>query len=114
MSDGRDQREFDAGLRADVEAWLQGDRSRRSFLEHLALLGGAAALGRAGIGPALAADGTVEMAAPDTPLGQAQAAALEASTKGPVDGSAYRAVEAAKKLTGVTLNMTYEAGLQAL
>ena len=53
---------------------------------------------------------------PATPLGKAQAAAVKASTEGPKDGSAYRAVQAAQayKCKGVTLNMTYEAGLQAL
>ena len=54
------------------------------------------------------------MADPSTPLGQAQAAALAASTEGPKDGSAYRAVEAAKQYAGVTVSLTYEAGLQAL
>ena len=39
---------------------------------------------------------------------------MKASTEGPADGSAYRAVQAAKQYAGVTLNMTYEAGLQAL
>jgi multiple sugar transport system substrate-binding protein len=120
MTSGREQRDLDVGLREEVDAWLRGDTSRRTFLERLAVLGGAAALaGPAarlpglGIAAAHAAEG-VDLASPDTPLGKAQAAAIEASTKGPTDGSAYRAVEAAKKLSGVTLNMTYEAGLQAL
>ena len=55
-----------------------------------------------------------ELADPTTPLGKAQALALKASIEGPADGSAFRAVEAAKQFSGVTLNMTYEAGLQAL
>lgn len=120
MTSEREQREFEAGLREDVDAWLRGDTSRRTFLERLAMLGGAALIGGPalrlaglGVSPAHAAE-SVDLASPDTPLGKAQAAALEASTKGPTDGSAYRAVEAAKKLSGVTLNMTYEAGLQAL
>ena len=54
------------------------------------------------------------MRIPSTPLGKAQALALAASREGPKDGSAYRAVEAAKQYAGVNLNMTYEAGLQAL
>jgi multiple sugar transport system substrate-binding protein len=49
-----------------------------------------------------------------SPLGKAQAAALKASTEGPADGSAFRAVAEAKKFKGVTLSMTYESGLQAL
>ena len=56
----------------------------------------------------------VDLADPSKPLGKAQAAAMKASTEGPADGSAYRAVQAAKQYSGVTLNMTYEAGLQAL
>jgi multiple sugar transport system substrate-binding protein len=49
-------------------------------------------------------------------MGQVQAAAVKASTEGPVDGSAFRAVQAAQamKAKDITLNMTYEAGLQAL
>ncbi len=39
---------------------------------------------------------------------------MKASTEGPADGSAYRAVQAAKKFPGVTITQTYEAGLQAL
>ena len=56
----------------------------------------------------------MELADASSPLGKAQAAALKASTEGPADGSAFRAVAAAKKFKGVTLNMTYESGLQAL
>jgi multiple sugar transport system substrate-binding protein len=56
----------------------------------------------------------VELADPTTPLGQAQAAAVKASTEGPTDGSAYRAVQAAKGSSGITLNVTYEEKLQAL
>src|SRR5688500_8662775 len=54
------------------------------------------------------------LADPATPLGQAHAAALRASTEGPTEGSAYRAVQAGKAHSGVNINMTYEAGLQAL
>jgi multiple sugar transport system substrate-binding protein len=56
----------------------------------------------------------VDLADPSTPLGQAQAAAMKASTDGPTDGSAYRATQAAKQYGGITINMTYEVGLQAL
>jgi len=72
----REQRDFDAGLSADVDAWLCGDTSRRTFLEKLVLLGGAAVL--PGLG--FTAAGTrawaeavdlskVELADPTTPLG---------------------------------------------
>jgi multiple sugar transport system substrate-binding protein len=122
MSDGsgRDEREFHQGLSEEVDAWLRGERSRRTFLTRLAqLIGGAALAGPAAalLSPdraSAAGPVNVELAPPDTPLGKAQAAAVEASTKGPTDGSAYRAVQAAKKLKGATLNVTYESGLQAL
>ena len=60
------------------------------------------------------AQAQVQLEDPNTPLGKAQALALAASTEGPADGSAFRAVAAAKQFAGVNLNMTYEAGLQAL
>jgi multiple sugar transport system substrate-binding protein len=66
---------------------------------------------------AAAADlSNVKLADRSTPVGQAQAAAIRASTEGPTDGSAYRAVQAAQKYKdkGITLNITYESGLQAL
>lgn len=127
--DHRRSRPADPLLAAELDAWLRGDRSRRAVLRGLLVAGGYAALGAPG-GKALAAPraplprgGTrddllhraaVELAEPDTPLGKAQAEALRASTEGPKDGSASRAVEAAKRFKGVTLGMTYEAGLQAL
>ena len=43
-----------------------------------------------------------------------QADAVRASTEAQQDGSAYRAVAAAKQFKGSTVTMTYEAGLQAL
>lgn len=117
-----DQREFEAGLAEEVDAWLRGDSSRRTFLDRLASVGGLAAVGGpaasallgGGSRLALAADAGVDLDDPASPFGQAQAAAVKASTDGPRDGSAYRAVQAAKALRGVTLNMTYESGLQAL
>jgi multiple sugar transport system substrate-binding protein len=119
----RERREFQAGLSEEVDAWLSGDSSRRTFLTRLMLMGGAAMLPGLGFTAgsstawAEAVDlSKIELATPDTPLGQAQAAALKSSTEGPADGSAYRAVQAAQqyKSKGITLNMTYEAGLQAL
>lgn len=113
----RERREFEAGLAAEVDAWLRGEPTRRSFIKRFGQMTGMLAVS----GPLLGsisrsalAQAAAQLADPTTPLGQAQAAALKASTEGPADGSAYRAVQAAKKLQGVTLNMTYEAGLQAL
>ena len=123
MTDDRERREFNAGLSDDVDAWLRGETSRREFLTRFMLLGGAAML--PGLGytasgskawAAMADVSKVELADKGTPLGQAQAAAVKASSEGPTDGSAYRAVQAAQpyKDKGITLNLTYEAGLQAL
>jgi len=113
----RERREFEAGLAAEVDVWLRGEPTRRSFIKRFGQMTGMLAVS----GPLLGsisrsalAQAAAQLADPTTPLGQAQAAALKASTEGPADGSAYRAVQAAKKLQGVTLNMTYEAGLQAL
>jgi multiple sugar transport system substrate-binding protein len=117
----REKRDFNAGLAEEVDAWLRGDTSRRSFLTKLVAMGGAAMV--PGFGWTAAASkawadtvdlSKVDLADPSTPLGQAQAAAIKASTESPQDSSAYRAVQAAKKYSGTTLNMTYEAGLQAL
>lgn len=113
----RDRRDFDAGLRAELDALLSGRPTRRDFITKFGQMTGMLALS----GPMLAgmtdwalAQAALELADPSTPLGRAQALALAASTEGPQDGSAYRAAEAAKQFGGVTLNMTYEAGLQGL
>jgi multiple sugar transport system substrate-binding protein len=111
MSEDARSRSDDSLLAAELNAWLHGDRSRRAVLRGLLVAGGYAAAFGAVAGEARAA---VELAAPDTPLGRAQAEALRASTEGPKDGSASRATDAAKRFKGVTLGMTYEAGLQAL
>ncbi len=113
----REKRDFQAGLAEEVDAFLRGEKTRRDFITRFGQMTGMLAVS----GPLLAsmsdwalAQQAAELADPGTPLGQAQAAALAASTEGPADGSAFRAVEAAKQFSGVTLNMTSEAGLQAL
>ena len=113
----RERRDFEAGLRQDVDAWLRGEPTRRTFIKRFGQMTGMLAMS----GPLLAsvssmalAQAELDLADPSSPLGQAQALAMKASTEGPADGSAFRAVEAAKQFSGVTLNMTYEAGLQAL
>ncbi|MBV8703137.1 MAG: extracellular solute-binding protein [Acetobacteraceae bacterium] len=111
MSDDKRNQPDDPLLASELNAWLRGDRSRRAALRELLVAGGYAVAFGALAGKARAA---VELATPDTPLGKAQAEALRASTEGPKDGSAFRATEAAKRFKGVTLGMTYEAGLQAL
>lgn len=131
MSDEDNRRERDAALSRELDAWLAGDRSRRHVLAQLLAAGGfvaaAALAGVPGVARAAArasrfapvADvllrhAAAELAAPDTPLGKAQHEAVRASTEGPQDGSAYRAVQAAKQFKGKPITMTYEAGLQAL
>ncbi len=113
----RERRDFEAGLASDVDDWLQGRPTRRDFIKRFGQLTGMIALSGGALAPMTEwalAQAKVDLANPSTPLGKAQAAALKASTEGPADGSAYKAVQAAKKYSGVTLNMTYESGLQAL
>ncbi len=115
--DERKQRDFNAGLSDEVDAFLRGEPTRRDFIKQFGQMAGMLAISagrcRCSCQDALA-QAAVDLADASTPLGKAQAAAMKASTEGPSDGSAYRAVQAAKKFKGVTLNVTYEAGLQAL
>ncbi|MBS3651477.1 extracellular solute-binding protein [Pseudaminobacter sp. 19-2017] len=113
----RERRDFEAGLAQEVDAFLRSESTRRTFITRFGQMTGLLAVS----GSALTAvtdwalaQQAAELADPSTPLGQAQALALKASQEGPKDGSAFRAVEAAKQFSGVTLNLTYEAGLQAL
>jgi multiple sugar transport system substrate-binding protein len=113
----RERRDFEAGLGADVDAWLQGKPTRRTFIKRFGQLTGMIAMSGTALAPLTEwalAQAAVDLADPSTALGKAQAAAMKASTDGPADGSAYRAVQAAKQHKGVTINMTYESGLQAL
>lgn len=116
MSD-RENRDFQAGLEEDVNAFLRGEPTRRTFIKRAGQMMGmlpiAGGMLGAGVEWALA-QAKMELEDPNTPLGKAQALALKASTEGPKEGSAFRAVEAAKQFAGVNLNMTYEAGLQGL
>lgn len=113
----REKRDFNAGLESEVDALLRGEPTRREFITRFGQMTGMLALS----GPMLSsmtswalAQQQMELADPGSPLGKAQAEALKASSDGPAEGSAYRAVAAAKQFSGTTLNMTYEAGLQAL
>jgi multiple sugar transport system substrate-binding protein len=113
----RERRDFEAGLSAEVDAWLRGEPTRRDFIKRFGQATGMLALSGSAFSTfvdSALADAKAKLEDPNTPLGKAQALALKASTEGPADGSAFRAVEAAKKFSGVNLNMTYEAGLQAL
>ncbi|HWK65206.1 MAG TPA: extracellular solute-binding protein [Rhizobiaceae bacterium] len=113
----QERRDFQAGLEEEVDAFLRGEHTRRTFITRFGQMTGMLAAS----GPMLGmmsnwalAQQKLELADPSSPLGRAQAAALKASSEGPADGSAFRAAQAAKQYSGVTLNMTYEAGLQAL
>jgi len=114
----REKRDFNAGLAADVDAWLRGEPTRRTFIKRFGQMAGMLAVAGGGLCPSFVsgalAQAKLQLEDPNTPLGKAQALALKASTEGPADGSAFRAVEAAKKFAGANLNMTYEAGLQGL
>lgn len=114
----REKRDFNAGLAADVDAWLRGEPTRRTFIKRFGQMAGMLAVAGGGLCPNFVsgalAQAKLQLEDPNTPLGKAQALALKASTEGPADGSAFRAVEAAKKFAGANLNMTYEAGLQGL
>ena len=113
----RERRDFEAGLAAEVDAWLRGGETRRDFIKKFGMMAGLLAVSGGVLSPWVdraLAQAAVDLADPSTPLGQAQTAAMKASTEGPTDGSAYRAAQAAKQYGGITLNMTYEVGLQAL
>lgn len=113
----RERRDFEAGLSEEVDAWLRGEPTRRTFIKKFGQAIGLLPIAGGMLGSATEwalAQASLDLADPSTPLGKAQAAAMKASTEGPADGSAYRAVQAAKQHSGATLNMTYEAGLQAL
>jgi multiple sugar transport system substrate-binding protein len=124
MDDNPNDAVNQAALSRELDAWLRGDVSRRGALARLLgvaaggilLAGPASATSRFALrhANALLQQAKTDLAAPDTPLGRVQADAVRASTEGPQDGSAYRAVAAAKQFTGSTVTMTYEAGLQAL
>jgi len=113
----RERRDFEAGLAAEVDAWLRGEPTRRTFIKKFGQATGMLALSGGAL-PAMTqfalAQAAVDLADPSTPLGAAQAAAMKVSTEGPAESSAYRAVQAAKQFAGVTINNTYEVGLQAL
>lgn len=112
-----ERRDFEAGLAREVDAFLRGETTRRTFITRFGQMTGMLALSGTTLTAVTdwaLAQQTVELADPSTPLGQAQALAMQASSESPADGSAYRAVEAAKQFSGATLNLTYEAGLQAL
>ena len=114
----REKRDFEAGLNAEIDAFLRGENTRRSFIKKFGLMTGLIATAGSNVLSPWAenalAQAAIDLADPSSPLGKAQTAAMKASTEGPADGSAFRAVAAAKKYGGITINMTYEAGLQAL
>ena len=90
----REKRDFQAGLAAEVDAFLRGEPTRRDFIKRFGQMTGMLAAVRARCSAsmtdwALAQADAASWPIRRTPLGKAQALALEASTEGPADGSAY-------------------------
>ena len=122
--DDRERREFNAGLSEEVDAWLRGDTSRRTFLTRFMLMGGAAMLPGLGFTAAgskawaaMADVSKVDLADKSTPLGQAQAAAVQGVDRGSdrqLGLSRGRRRRRSTRARAITLSLTYEAGLQAL
>ena len=90
--DEREKRDFQAGLAHEVDAFLRGETTRRTFITRFGQMTGMLAVS----GPLLAsmtewaiAQQALELADPASPLGQAQALAMKASSEGPADGSAF-------------------------
>jgi hypothetical protein len=78
----RDDRDYEASLSREIDAWLRGDRSRRHVLAGLLGIGASAVAGKAAQSATaqrlgrmpintLLQRAAVELASPDTPLGQA-------------------------------------------
>src|ERR1044072_8974850 len=100
----RERRYFEAGLAAEVDAWLRGEPTRRDFIKRFGLLTGMLTIGGQLLPEfteSALAQAAAELADPSTPLGQAQLAAMKASMEGPAEGSAYRAAQAAKQFSGI-------------
>ena len=81
----REKRDFQAGLEQEVDAFLRGDHTRRTFITRFGQMTGMLAVS----GPLLAsmtkwaiAQQKLELADPSSPLGQAQALAMKASNRG--------------------------------
>ena len=119
MMNERERRDFNAGLSDEVDAWLRGDTSRRSFLTKFVLMGGAAMLPGFGFTAATseawaeAVDiSKVDLADKSTPLGPSPGRGGQGLDRGADRrlGLSRRAGGASYKAKNVTLNMTYEAG----
>ena len=85
----REERDFQAGLAAEVDAWLRGEPTRREFIKRVGQATGMLALSGPALSPWVSralAQAALDLADPSTPLGAAQAAAMAASTEGPADG----------------------------
>jgi hypothetical protein len=80
----REKRDFNAGLAADVDAWLRGEPTRRTFIKRFGQMAGMLAVAGGGLSPSFVtgalAQAKVELEDPNSPLGKAQALALKAST----------------------------------
>jgi multiple sugar transport system substrate-binding protein len=112
----RTKSDFETELNSEIDAWLSGHFTRRTCIQKFGQLAGLITTSGSILSQinSSCAQSPLELADPSTPLGRAQAAAMLASLESPVEGSAYRAVQAAKQYRGTELTMTYASGLQAL
>ena len=47
----REKRDFEAGLNAEIDTWLRGDNTRRSFIKKFGLMTGLLATAGSGLSP---------------------------------------------------------------
>ena len=83
--DDRQKREFQAGLNAEVDAWLRGEPTRRDFIRKFGMATGMLALSGSALSPFVTsalAQAQMQLEDPSTPLGKAQAAALALRPRG--------------------------------
>lgn len=73
--DDREKREFQAGLAADVDAWLRGEPTRRTFIKRFGQMTGMLALSGTALSPFInsaLAQAQMQLEDPSTPLGKAR------------------------------------------
>ena len=103
--DKRKQRDFQAGLSAEVDAFLRGEPTRREFIRKFGEMAGMLAVAgrRLAAATSSAAHRPGQRSSSPIPARRSarrRPAAVKASTEGPADGSAYRAVAGGEEVTG--------------
>ena len=106
----RERRDFEEGLKADVDAWLRGEPTRRTFITRLGQMMGmlplAGLVAPSFVNEALA-QAAAELADTSTPLGKAQAAAMKASTVGMAPASGGSSSNTASRMCDATRRTKY-------